>query len=342
MKECIPADNRAFKYNYVILFATGDYFKHIFGDFSKQNNNLKIFEYAFESNTFLQTLFRLHWSYRINRKINLPFKRIWFRKIYKQHFERDLPLCFIYLGGNSIRYDGGLTKYIRKKSSKNRQVLVHFDLISKKCKYDYSIVRNKVDMAVTYDKNEAEKFVIDCHPMNFYTRTLPITEPAAFEYDAYFLGNAKDRMSQIMDVYYKLTGAGLRCHFLLANVPQQQQVNLKGIHYVRSISYEENLSFVQKSKCIVEIGQYGSSANTMRLSEALTYHRKLLTNCAAIKNDPCYIQENMLVFSDAKDIDINFLREPIDYRAFDDRPIDLSVENFLSFIEGILEKKEKS
>lgn len=336
MKECIPEDKKELKYNYVFLFTRYDYWKTLLGEDFYHGRQTRAYKLAFNGNRFLQILFRIHWSYKINKKIRLPFKRIWFKKMYEQDFDNNKPICFVYVGSNSIRFDGGFTKYVRKKSPDNRQVIINSDLITKKCNYDYSIIRDKVDAAVTYDKAEAEKYGIHCYPSRIYTRELPLTEPNEFEYDAYFLGNAKDRLPQIMQVYYKLRDAGLRCCFLLANVPTEAQKKLDGVSYIQSVSYEENLSYVQKSKCIVEISQQGSAENTIRLCEAAMYHRKLLTNCAQTTKHDYYIPEIMSVFSSFDELDVDFVKEPIPYDIFAERDIDFSSQRLMMYLDDIL------
>lgn len=345
MKECMgndkPSEETLPRYNYVFLFARYDYYTSLFGKNFYRGKNTRVYKLAFSGGKFTQTLFRLHWSYKINRIIPLPFKSLWFKKICRQDFEEDRPLCFVYLGGNSIRFDGGLTKYIRKKYPSARQVILHMDLIAKKCKYDYSLIRNKVDAAISYDHEEAEKYGISWYPLRFYNRTLPLTEPDHFEYDAYFLGNAKDRLPIIMGVYHKLAADNLRCKFLLTGVPAENQIPLEGVSYISGIPYEENLQYVQKSKCILEIGQGGTSASTLRLDEAVTYHRLLLSNCVAAKGSPYYIPETMSFFSEPEDIDLSFIRKSIDYSVFSQYDIDFSMDRFLIFIDRLFEEKEK-
>ena len=341
MKECTQTGNWTPKYNFVFLFARYEYYRSIFGDAFYNKSYARVYRLAFSGNGFLQKLFRIHWSYSLNRKFTVPLKSVWFRRIYRQNFNEDRPLCFVYIGGNSIRYDGGLTKYIQKKDKTARQILLHMDLISKKCKYDYSIIRNKVDAAVTYDREEAEKYGINWYPGRFYNRTLPLTEPAEFETDVYFLGNAKDRLDQILAVYHQLRAQQLRCRFLLTGVPQERQENLEGIQYINGISYEENLKHVQACKCILEIGQHGSNAATLRLSEAVTYHRLLLSNCIDIKKCDYYIPETMSLFRSPEEMDLEALKKDIPYEVFQRRNIDFSMDRFLQYLEQILEEREQ-
>lgn len=340
MKECTQiGESWEPRYNFVFLFARDGYYQSLFGEQFYRSEYTRVYRQAFSGSALAQKLFRLHWAYKLNRIFPLPLKSLWFKRICSQDFLRERPLCFVYLGGNSIRYDGGLTDYIRKHCSQARQVVLHLDLISKKCDYDYSIVRNKVDAAVTYDRSEAERYGIHWYPSRFYNRTLPLTEPDEFETDVYFLGNAKDRLDTILQVYHRLQGQCFRCKFLLTGVPEEKRSPLEGISYIDGISYGENLQNIQKTKCVLEIGQGGTSASTLRLSEAVTYHRLLLTNCCGVLNTEYYLPETMSVFSSAEDIDLEFLRKPMDYSDFSKKDFDFSTDRFLQYLERILEEE---
>ena len=344
MKECMKTEVNTLPglhYNYVILFAGSDFWKAVFGQKLYECENVHICQGAFEGSIFLKKLFKVHWAYRLNSRINLPLKSIWFRKIYRQNFPTKKPLCFVYLGGNSIRFDGGLTDYIRRQSPQNRQVILHMDLISKKCNYDYKLIRQKVDEAITYDRNEAEKYGIHWYPTRIYGRKERITEPKKFDFDLYFLGAAKDRLEQIIEVYDRVSSAGLRCCFLLAGVPKEKQEQRSGIRYIDGITYEENLQYVQRTKCILEISQKGTDSNTLRLDEAVTYHRKLLTNCGSLKEKDYFIPRTMSIFSSVEEIDTEFLKEPIPYDAFSERNIDFSPQKLIRYIDNLLVEQGK-
>ncbi len=296
------------KYNFVFLFAKEDWWDVIFGKEMRNCPNVRIYKGAFKGNKFQQWLFRLHWSYSINSKINLPFKSIWFRKMYKQDFEQKKPLCFVYMGGNKIRFDGGFTNYVRKKSKDNKQVIYHADLISKKCLYDYSVVRDKVDMAITYDKAEAEKYNINFFEEVSFSKPVFGTFPAKYDQDVYFLGAVKDRYKLLLDVHEHLTENGIKCRFLLAGVSEEQQVKRDGIEYIQGITYEENLRNVVRSRCVLEVVQGDSSGITLRTREVLSYGRKLITNNLNVPRH-FFAEHQLIVFSSPDEIEISELTE---------------------------------
>ncbi len=307
--------NSKFDYNFVFLFSIYDYWNAILGDEVINHPQVRFYKRAFNGSGFLQKIFKLHWAYKLNSFINLPFKSIWFKKMYEQNFENDLPICFVFLSPSYLRFDGGFTNYIKKRNPLNKIVAYHSDLISKKCDYGYDIIRNKVDLSVTYDKYESEKYGIHYFPEVVYSKIVQEPDNVEFENDVYFLGAAKDRLNTIYKVFDFLTQHNLKCKFLLSGVEKDQQRCSEGIEYIDSISYEENLKNVIKSKCVLEIIQGGSKDITLRTREAIAYKRKLLTNCDLC--DESFFNKNQLQkFVNAEDIDIDFLKEvfqPDDY-----------------------------
>lgn len=331
-------ENKELKYNFVFFFANCDFWKAILGTELYNSENSRVYKYAFEGNKFLQFLFRIHWSYKINNIIELPFKSLWFKKMYNQNFNNDLPLCFVYMGGNNIRFDGGFTDYVKKRSSKNRQVILHNDLIAKKCNYDYSIIRNKVDLATTYDLDEAKKYGLPYFQETTYSKLIEEPDNVNFEYDVYFLAAAKDRLPMIYNVYNKLTSAGVKCKFQITGVAPEDQISGEGLEFISILPYEESLKNIIKSKCVLEIIQGGSADITTRVLEAIAYKRRLLTNCQMCNNE--FFNEGQLqVFENADDIDIDFILAPLNPDEYEPK-LDMNPFNRLYFIQDELESKE--
>ena len=127
-----------FQYNYVFLFATTDYIRTLLGKELIQHPQVRVYQYAFDAPVLVQKVFHYHTAYKINHLVNLPLKSIWFKRMYDQDFENNLPICFVYVGGNMVRFDGGFTSYIKKRNPRNKVVMLHLDLISKKINYDYN------------------------------------------------------------------------------------------------------------------------------------------------------------------------------------------------------------
>ena len=343
MKECTQtakpaADASGLHYNFVFFFAHDDFWKAILGEEIYECENVRVYEGAFEGSELLKKLFHYHWAYSVNRRVCLPLKSIWFRKMYRQDFKNDLPLCFVYMGSNSIRYDGGFCDYVRRASKENRQVVLCQDLIGKKTNYDYSLIRDKMDLCITYDKEEAKRYGIQYFQETTFSKLIPEPAQAEFEQDVYFLGAAKDRLPKILSVHRVLTEAGLKCKFLIAGVPKEQQVEGEGIVYTTGIPYKENLENVVRSKCVLELIQGDSVDITTRALEAIAYRRRLITDCQIC--DPAYFNEGqLLIISDPETIDPAFVRAELDPEAYPPR-LDLDPLKRLYFIQEQLEKQD--
>lgn len=342
MKECTPEDrykdSEGLHYNFVFFFAGDDYWKAILGKELYESPNVHVYKGAFEGSKILKKLFKLHWSYRINSKFELPLKSIWFPRMLKQKFPKDLPLCFVYMGGNSIRYDGGFCEYVRKKKTSAKQVILHNDIIAKKCHYDYSIIRNKVDLATTYDQIEAEKYGIYYFRETTYSKLVEEPKEIEFKQDVYFLGAAKDRLPMIYAVYQKLSASGLKCKFQIAGVAPENRISGEGLEYISGISYEESLRHVINSKCVLELIQGDSCDITTRALEAIAYRRRLLTNCT-ICNSEFFNDGQLQVFNDPKEIDVSFFNKEMTSTQYIPR-LDTNPLRRLYEIQEQLEKQD--
>ncbi len=302
------------KYNYVFYSVNSDFFKPIFGSLSKYPF-VKVLSRAFNANAVVQKIFFLHWSAKLNKKVKLPFKNLWYKKMCCHKFENKKPCCYVFLGGKYITQDVKLFKYIKKLNPKNKCVVLYLDLASKgNIKIDN--VKKVSDLIITYDSNDAKKLDINYLDIDYYTPLLDITTPQEFETDVYFLGFAKDRLAKIHNTYKYLVKNGVKCNFIICGAKPEDQIAGDGLCYSKPISYMENLENVNKSKCILEIIQGKSVAPTLRLREAKTYKRKLITNNA----NPEYLQsidsDNLCVFDSDKEINIDFIKSDIKYEFF--------------------------
>lgn len=303
-----------YKYNYIFYNIFDDYFKPVFGLLSKYPF-VKVFARAFDANSFIQKLFFLHWSTKLNKIIKLPFKSLWYKKMCCHKFGTEKPCCFVFLGGKYIIDEPKLFEYIKKQNPENKCVMLCLDLISK---HSWSVdkIKSFLDKIISYDSNEAEKYGIDYLDMDYYTPLLDVTTPNDFENDVYFLGFAKDRLDEIHNTYNYLVKNNVKCKFIVCGTKSEERINGEGLFYQEPITYIENLQNVCNSKCILEIIQGQSVAPTLRLREAKTYKRKLITNNANREYAESLTGESLCVYGDVKDINIDFIKSNINYENF--------------------------
>jgi len=140
---------------------------------------------------------------------------------------------------------------------------------------------------ITFDKVDAKNF-----KLSYYTPfiRLPLDDTQVEEdIDFYFCGLAKDREKILMQLKETLENVGYKCLFI---IPGSKEKN---------ITYETNLEYVKRSKCIIDIYQKEQSGLTRRPLEALFYNKKLITNNPDIKNYNFYHPNNIHIM---KQIDI--------------------------------------
>ena len=325
-----------FNYNFVFFYASEDIDKVILGLEVYKHPQVRVYDFAFNGSFLRKKIFHLHMAYRINKRIDLPLKSIWFKSMYEQNFCNDLSKCFVFLGGNMVRYEGGFICYVHNRNPLNRVVVQHWDLISKKIDYDYNIIKNKVDLAITYDRAEARKYGIHYFQETTYSKLVEVPSNSIIKQDVYFLGAAKDRLDKIFAVYKYLTTHGVKCKFMIAGVPMEKRISGNGLEYITGISYDENIRNVIESKCILEVIQGGSSDITLRVKEAIAYGRRLITNCPAEIKE--YFNPTQLIqFDEISDIDTKIAKASLPEDGFPPK-LDMNPLKRLYDIQEQLEK----
>lgn len=262
-------------------------------------------------------LFNLHWSKKVNGIINLPFRRIWYKQMCRTYFSNNNPVVRVFLSSQYTHRDNGaLISYIKCHYPDDKIVNLHLDIV----KTDVLKTPDpRVDLHLSYDRNECEKYGFTFWDGPYYTPRQTVTLPSQFDYDVYFLGYAKNRLTEIIAVFDTLTAKNLKCLFMIAGVPKCDRKPHAGLVYLdKPIPYSQNIENIQRSKCILELMQGNTSAATLRACEAVAYKRKLITNCRLNETaKELFCAENMLIFSNPDEIAADFIASPIDYSAFE-------------------------
>lgn len=323
-------------YNYVIFGSDWDLYKISYNEVISMDN-VRYISTPFENRSLLlKLLFRFHFSKKLNRLIQLPFKRIWNSGYYKFNFQNSNKIRFIFFS-NWCQYEKeGFIKFLREKYP-NSQIICFFqDLIELKREIDIYHLKNVFDLILSFDQIEASKYGLVYHQLVFSYYPIQISKLNTV-YDVYFLGKDKNRLTEIIEIYIYLTSNNISCCFYLVDVDKDKQIYPSQIHYIKKMSYVENLKHVINSKCLLEVMQTGGNGYTQRMCEAIAYDKKILTNNFLVKNAPFYNECNISIFSKITEIDINFLRDSssINYNFKDQ----LSPKNLLTFIEDNLNKK---
>lgn len=168
----------------------------------------------------------------------------------------------------------------------------------------------KWDQIYTFDASDAKEFGFEYAGFMYYSKhTVPFIEKP--QYDAHFVGGLKgNRTLMICDIYNYLISHGVKCDFNLMHSSDEETTILQGVNYYRGWKpYEEMLSKVSDTNCIIEITQEGQTGATLRYFEAVCHNKKLLTNNSTISTFPYYNPTYMHIFSRPEDIDIDWIKE---------------------------------
>jgi hypothetical protein len=277
-------------------------------------------------NKFMAFIYKIHMSNKINKTINLPFKHIWEKKLILPKIEamafiHPNPCCFViyslffeYLGGE---YRDIFLQYLRTEYKDCRIVLYYSDLM-KKYPFDHGKYRNYFDVIFSFDRENSFNNNFIYYGEQFFSLLNVKNDKSIPQSDVVFIGKAKNRFNTIISIFELLEKNNFSCDFHIVGVRQSEQKHSDKIkYYPRDIHYYKVLQHVISSKCILEILQDGGSSHTARVSEAISYGKRILSNCQDLRTKPYYNPEYISLFSGLEDIDIDFLKKntgQIDYK----------------------------
>lgn len=306
------------KYNFV-YFLEGffEFNRMVFAEIGKRPNVKTIFEF-YPKNKFMRLLYQLQHSMTTNKFFSLPFKSLWFDSYFKNDFEDpSKPIVFIF-NARLLAYDyiREYAAWLKKKYPNCKLVVNYIDIVKTwpDCAKPDAI-RHLFDMMISYDKDDAKKYNMEYHPTVYSEVKIdkPNETPVT---DVFFVGGAKNRMKTILETYDALENAGLNCYFYVMDARPPYKQERRGIHYFDDIwlPYEKCIQFVQNTKCVLEIMQQGAKGETLRVWEAITYGKMLLTNNQAIKESKFYSSDYVSLISEDGEIDVekikNFVSGP--------------------------------
>lgn len=318
-------DSNSLKYKYIVVGYGYDYYYYVYHQLTELPNTV------FVDNWPTSLLYRRLYNYYFSH--NLPFKCLWvliyahFLKVIakKKNFSDTDNICFLLLAGgaNNALLSYGLTKKIKSIFVNSKIVFFINDLVTKTGQPVY-LMKEHADFVYSYDPKDCEKYSLLNHVIPY--SNYPFSLVKETKYDIVFVGAAKDRLKDILSVYFHLSGNGVKCFFIIIDVPKEEQVPATGIYYSGRISYRENICLLQKGNCILDIIQGESSGNTIRVGEAIILDKKLLTNNSNTPYNGVFDNSNMRVFDSIENIDIPFLldKSPIRYNIKEKMyPVDL-------------------
>ena len=304
------------KYYYIIFGSSSEFMRASYRDIDDFDGAAYYYTNLATDNKILNTLFRLHNSRKINRIVNLPQKRIWFKAL-TPNLNVSLPICFLFFAGGTrfTAIKDGYVEYLRRKFPESKMVIFYQDLVSLPRGISIHTVKKHFDVILSFDHDDCKKYDLQYYPLVYSTSK--ITD-ISIKNDVYFIGKAKDRLQDIIETYEVLHNKGLKCDFNIVGVSTENQQYSNEINYCPPMSYSEN-----------GIGY------TLRTGEAIANDRLLITNNTEVRNAPFFDENRILTFDAPENIDARKIKEtqtPVNYNYKDV----LSPINLLKFLDDML------
>lgn len=294
-------------------------------DIRKLENSYQMSEIYHISNPLLKKLYKVHFSYRLNTKLNLPFKKIWNKYCVLDNMTKDpgTDYYIIFVNNSVQKTDAAYINQLSKKKN------VHFILLLLDSYHDLSDNLKRQINAVSFEnifsfqKSDCDKYGF-IYTNTIYSRAEDVKLNRSFTSDLYFLGADKGRMEQIFSLYQQAVSNDLVCDFTVV-VPKGKANEYKkrypGIKILSDrVDYLTILDGISQTRCILELCQKGQDGLTMRFYEAVFYNKKLLTNNVTALHHPMYNSKYMRLIVDDNTVDIGFLKnkETVDYQYHDE------------------------
>ena len=305
------------KYGFDEVYVVGpgsDYGNAMWSDIDKLSNGHE-FDYAIASdNKILRLLHHIHFSFTLNKKIDLPFQKIWKRSYALESIRfSDNKQYFVLLPDvSACRIDKSYLNYLQSKKN-ICLVLFIVNIMQRKTR----LVLDRVgyfDYVFTFSKIDADNYGFIYHD-SVYSKQ-KTNKKIIVKNDAFFAGAySEKRLELLREIVKKMQDNGLNSKFHINGV-QKSFMRKDGIVYNHPLSYREVLYNTIASNCIIEIlGAESDCGFTMRTAEALCYNKKLITNNSSIRFSKYYDPNKILIFNSINDIAIDFIedRTAIDY-----------------------------
>lgn len=259
-----------------------------------------------KATSVIRHIFNIHNSPRLNSRINLPFKKIWYPYYFKDRFKNNKPYCFVFA---STSYSFDYIEYLRKKYPNCKVVKIHRDLVKiahTNPLYTEENMNRIFDLRLTFDPGEAKLY----NMVHFNEIESKIDIAIDSDYplsDVFFAGKAKDRLPKLIEAYDRFTSFGLKCDFFITHVDQEDQIPRDGIKYSdKFMPYIEMLYRSVNARFMFDINQAGAKGYTSRFLEAVMYNKRFITDNVAVKDTDYYKTGDILCYEKISDIDKSF------------------------------------
>lgn len=283
--------------------------------------------------------YKIHTSKKVNSIFPLPFRKLWAKEAITRDVAKNLnadeKICFIYQGGQSY-LDIEAFSYLRKRYPKSILIYKYNDLVSLNERLYPGFLercRKVFDLIITYNCEDAEKYGIILSPPVLLDYTQIASNPNQIKSDIFYVGRAKNRLDELIQMFELCRSNGLNCDFNIIDVEPNHQLYADQISYNKAIPYVEMLQRVRNTKCVLNVIQNGARGITLRDYESIGMGKMLMTNNHYIEETDMY-DPNQVIFTD-EEIDFDRIRNYQD-TVWKCSGLENDIEHYLSWINALV------
>lgn len=308
--------------------------QYVYHDAISQENAIYVEPRETVWSRYLRFFYTNEYGIAIRKKSFIPFRYTAFRALLQKadQIRKKDRNVFVFFYAEPWFFDGkGFLYYLRRRYP-NAKLVYHITNIIQNIQNEPEYYKQFFDLVSTCNKGDSETYRIPffpnaCSRISFSDNQ----EPAS---DCLFVGQAKNRLDDLLLIYEMLTKKGVACEFYINGVREEEQRFAETIHYNQILNYDVILRKTEKTNVVLELLQEGMDTHTLRYPEAVNYGKKLITNNTSVIQEKSYSKHNICVIRQPEDvalIDRSFFNSPAE--AVYPNIESVSSRNFLTFIK---------
>lgn len=245
------------------------------------------------------------------------------------NIKRSDSNIFLLFDVRGFCYNRAFLQYLRKIY--NAKLILIFYNPLEKTPYKESVHRKYYDLLGVYEHYSERKYSALYLPP-FYSKI--DVEPAECS-DIFFVGSSKGRIDLLHKIFISAKKQNVKCNFYIVGVENCNVLFPDEIHYNKYLSYEEVVSRIKGTKCVLEVIQQDATGCTLRTLESIVYNKQLITNSEEIYDFEMFDSRYMHHIEDPDTFDFSFIFEntSIEYNTES-----ISFRNTLNIIQKELNK----
>ena len=303
--------------NYIVFRVDTDLWTEMY---RALENDKRVFIIPRPLNESMRFLRRMLFSTKLNRIVDVPFKKNWIKSALKKcSFKSEDRVCVLLFDAAYEIYNHQMFEELKKKYKNLKVVFIWENPIDEESMSKFKKIEGNIDAVYTFDKELAKRMNWEYYQFP-YSGKINEEENCDIS-DLYFLGANKGRITLLNNICRSAKNHGLTCDFNVVGVGENDIDQSTGISYNKPLNYAENIRRLRATRCLFESVQKSYNHSTIRTIEALYYRKKLLTtNKDALKNTyatPRIVK--VLEGAELTNTDVYFIKENVSENDFPPR-----------------------